>query len=381
MRGHVAREVAERAHRFGPLPYEVVLDLALYHEEHGFYAKGAGAGRDGDFVTSPEVGPLFGTVIAKALDHWWEELGRPDPYVVVEAGAGSGALAVAVLAATPACALALRYVLVERSPQWRERHTRRLPIEPPALVLGPMEQVDAEEGLRPATGRGPLVTSLPELPAGPFHGVVLANELLDNLAFRLLEHNDGTWQEVRVTADLTELLVEPPSDLTALAGRLVREPPSNDGARIPVQRQCQAWLRVALDSLAAGRVVAIDYADTTPSMATRPWTEWVRTYRGHGRGGHPLEHLGEQDVTCEVAVDQLEMVRVPALNRPQAEFLRAFGVDDLAAEARRQWEERAHIGDLEAVKARSRVSEADALTDPAALGRFRVVEWTVGGQR
>jgi SAM-dependent MidA family methyltransferase len=125
-------------------------------------------------------------------------------------------------------------------------------------------------------------------------------------------------------------------------------------------------------------VVVIDYADTTPSLARRPWTEWVRTYRGHGRGGHPLAHLGEQDVTCEVAVDQLETVRPLVANRSQAEFLRAFDVEELAAEARRQWEERAHIGDLEAVKARSRAGEANALTDPSGLGAFRVVEWAVG---
>lgn len=231
-----------------------------------------------------------------------------------------------------------------------------------------------------------MVTSLEELPAGPFQGIVLANELIDNLAFRLLEWAGGGWQEVRVTAELTELLVEPPQGLAALADRLVPEPPTppdsgGGGARIPLQRHAQTWLRAALDSLATGRVVVIDYADTTQSMAGRPWTEWVRTYRGHTRGGHPLEHLGEQDVTCEVAVDQLEMVRPPALNRSQAEFLRAFGVDQLVGEARRQWHGRAHIGDLEALKARSRVTEAAAIMEESGLGGFRVIEWAVGHQR
>ena len=109
-------------------------------------------------------------------------------------------------------------------------------------------------------------------------------------------------------------------------------------------------------------------------MARRPWTDWVRTYRGHGRGRPPLADLGMQDVTCEVAVDQL---RPPDANRSQAEWLRAHGVDDLAAEARAAWEARAHIGDLEAVKARSRAGEANALTDPTGLGAFRVLEWQV----
>ena len=76
---------------------------------------GGRAGRRGDFITSAEVGPLFGAVVARALDAWWDELGSPDPFVVVDAGAGVGTLARAVLAAGPACAAALRYVLVERS--------------------------------------------------------------------------------------------------------------------------------------------------------------------------------------------------------------------------------------------------------------------------
>jgi SAM-dependent MidA family methyltransferase len=377
VRGEIAGVVAQRAARFGSLRFDEVLDLALYHEEAGFYVTGAGAGRDhADFLTSPEVGPLFGTVLAAALDTWWEGRGRPDPYVVVDAGAGSGALAAAVLAARPSCSPALRYVLVERSPRWRERQAQRLSLEPAGLVLGPTAVTDPDIGPQPLPGAGPLVTALAELPAGPFEGVIVANELLDNLPFRLLERGDEAWQEVRVLPDLTELLVDAPDNVAAEADTLVPYPAT--GARVPMQPQAQDWLRTALGGLLAGRVVVIDYADTTPSLASRPWTEWVRTYRAHRRGGHPLEHLGEQDITCEVAVDQLSRVSRPGSDRSQAEFLRSHGLDELSDAARRHWEERAHIGDLEALAARSRVTEAAALTDPSGLGAFRVLEWEVG---
>jgi SAM-dependent MidA family methyltransferase len=372
--------VAERARRFGPLRYDEVIELALYHEEHGFYARGAGAGRDGaDFLTSPEVGPLFGAVLARALDRWWDDLGRPDPYVVAEAGAGAGTLAGSVLAAGPACAPALRYLLVERSPSWRERQARRLPVEPAALVLGPSMAGGPEDDPQPVAGVGPLVASLPELPAVPFEGVVLANELLDNLAFRLFERGEEAWFEVRVGDDLREILVEAPPADAAEADRFA--PDARRGARIPLQGAAQRWLRRALDTLIAGRVVVVDYADTTPSLADRPWTEWVRTYREHGRGGHPLQHLGEQDVTCEVALDQLAHVRPLTAEMAQASFLRRYGIDDLADAARRHWEARAHVGDLDALEARSRVAEVAALTDPSGLGGFRVMEWSQGGRR
>jgi SAM-dependent MidA family methyltransferase len=104
----------------------------------------------------------------------------------------------------------------------------------------------------------------------------------------------------------------------------------------------------------------------------------VRTYRGQGRGGPPLADLGHQDVTCEVAVDQLAVVRRPTSDRSQAAFLGDHGLGALVGAARRQWEEGAAAGDLEALKARSRTVEAAALVDPGGLGGFRVLEWSVG---
>jgi SAM-dependent MidA family methyltransferase len=309
--------------------------LALYHPTFGFYETGGSAGRAGDFLTSPELGPLFGAVLARALDAWWEELGRPGPFTVVEAGAGRGALAKAVLAAAPACRPALRYIAVERSAALRTQH--------PAGV-----------------------ESAAALPREPFTGVVLANELLDNLPFGLLERHAGGWAEVRVGADLAEVLVPAGAD------------PGFDapvGARVPVQRAAHDWVDDARRLVRRGRVVAMDYADTTPSLARRAWTDWVRTYRGHGRGTHPLADLGHQDITCEVAVDQLPPATA---NRSQAEFLEVHGLRELVDDARGAWRERAHIGDLQALTARSRVHEAQALTDETGLGAFRVLEWTQG---
>lgn len=352
--------------------------MALYHPELGFYESGGGAGRGGaDFLTSPEVGPLFGAVIGAALDVWWEGLGRPDPFVVIEAGAGNGALAAAVLGARPACAPALRYLLVERSAALRRRQRERVKLEPAALVLGPVSESDPDLGPLPASGTGPLAASLVELPAGPFEGVVLANELLDNLPFRLLERTppEGSWAEVRVDENLAEVLVPALPRLSAEARRLV--PDAAIGQRIPVQDNAADWLRTALSSLTGGRVVVADYAGSTASMAVRGWRQWVRTYRRHRPGGHPLESLGEQDITCEVASDQLQAVRRAVLDRSQADFLVASGIESLVSDARQRWLERAAVGDLEAMRARSRVSEGAALVDPSGLGAFRVMEWEV----
>jgi SAM-dependent MidA family methyltransferase len=387
------REVARRVARHGPLHLDEVLDVALYDPEHGFYGSGVGAaGRRGDFLTSPEVGPLFGTVVARALDDWWVELGRPDPFTVIEAAAGVGTLARAVLQADPACAQALTYVLVERSAALRRRQAEQLPLSDAALAFPPIdpEQPGPRVG---AFGRGPRVVSLPDFPAIGVVGVVLANELLDNLAFRLLERGSDGWLEVRVGVadptgapgaadlvnaddpELVEVLVPADEPDAALAERLA--PGTGPGARVPIQRLAAAWLTAALDRLDRGRLVVFDYASDTPGLAARPWTDWVRTYRDHAPGGPPLGELGSQDVTCEVDEHQLSRVRRPDAVRDQSEFLRAHGLDELVDEGRRIWRERVHIGDLAALRARSRVGEAEALTDIAGLGAFRVFEWGV----
>jgi SAM-dependent MidA family methyltransferase len=164
-------------------------------------------------------------------------------------------------------------------------------------------------------------------------------------------------------------------DAEAAARRFA--PAARLGARIPLQDCAAAWLRDALGVLEAGRLVVFDYGTTTGALAERDPDEWLRTYRRHERGSHVLADLGSQDITVEVCVDQLSRVRTPSAVESQADLLRRFGIEELVAEGRRLWIERAHIGDLEAVRARSRIGEAEALLDPAGLGGFLVMTWTV----
>lgn len=395
--------LAERIARFGSVRFDDYVDAALYDPDVGFFTGLGSGGRGragragGDFITSPEVGPLFGAVVARFLDERWEQLGRPDPFVVVEAGAGRGALAISVLAAAPACAPALRYVLVERSAPLAEQQSRHLALAHPFDVLGPPG--DADEGLPPpAAGTGPLVCSLPDLPAEPVDGVVVANELLDNLPFRLFHRSDGgedespptpragavadapeRWEEVRVAPEsgrLVELLVPADDDVTARLDALA--PDARPGSSVPLQERAGDWLRAATGVLRTGSVLVFDYATTTTaSFAERPVGEWLRTYRDHDRGGPPLSDPGTQDITVDVAVDQLAAVAVADVDLTQAEWLRHHGIDELVAEGRRVWEERAGVGDLTALRARSRAVEAEALCDPTGLGAFRALEWRV----
>ena len=341
---------------------------------------GTRRGRSRDFLTSPEIGPVFAAVVARAVDGAWIEAGRPDPWFVVEVGAGAGSLARSFLAAAPACRAALRYIAVEVSPALRAAAASRLPLEDPSQLLGPRTVADRDDPDADPEGRrglGPLVAVLGELPAGLLTGVVIANELLDNLPFDIYEWAGAEagrgWSEVRVGetgGELVEVLVPAAVDVADALETLVPSP--RPGARVPWEAAAASWVRAAEDLLARGRIIAVDYARTTAVLAAVPITAWLRTYRSGGPGKDALSDLGSQDLTVDVALDQLPG---PSRVETQAAWLARYGVDELVAQAAGVWQERAAIGDLEALRARSVAQEVAALTDPAGLGGFTVVEW------
>lgn len=330
----------------GAIAFDQFMDLALYGPE-GFYTSGGTAGRRGDFITSPEVGPLFGTVLARAVAAEWEAQGCPSGFTVVEVGAGPGTLARSLRPALAALAQResgdLRYVAVELAEGQRSRH--------------PAE-----------------VESTAELPEVIEAGVVIANELLDNLPFRLAVF-DGAWREAFVTmgsdgrcAEILGAPIDPlPESLPERAAH---------GARAPLQDRAHHWVASARAALKRGRVIAIDYCTPrTAELALLAWRSWLRTYRAHERGQHYLGAPGSQDITAQVCVDQLPE---PDEVRSQAQFLSRWGIDELVDEGRRAWEAAAARPDLAAITMRSRVTERDALMDPTGLGDFTVLEWRVG---
>jgi SAM-dependent MidA family methyltransferase len=377
----LAARLAERIRRQGPLPFDEWMDAALYDPGGGFFARAGGAGRaGGDFLTSVELGSLYGALVARAADGWWDQLGRPDPFLLVDAGAGRGQLARDVLRAAPRCAGALRYVLVERSAGLRAAQAQYLPLVPAELVLGPAvpPEPDDEEPVA-VPGSGPAVTALSELPAGPAIGVVIANELADNLPFRIVERTADGWNEIRVAEagrSFAEIVLPADEGLAAHADRLTNGLELPTGSRIPVPTALSEWLRRAAAMLRRGVIAIVDYAAPIEELADRGQAGWLRTYRGQHRGGSPLDLPGCQDITADVPLEALRRSAGGAglsilSETSQAEWLRSLGVEELVEEARTAWHGRT-ANDLAALAARSRVHEAEALLDPGGLGAHRV---------
>jgi SAM-dependent MidA family methyltransferase len=243
------------------------------------------------------------------------------------------------MAAKPQCIDALRYVAVEVSAAQRALHP---------------ENIESRE----------------TMPEGLFTGVVLANELLDNLPFRLFVF-DGAWMEAFVaqTPDgkFVEVLHKPeelPSALPETAAL---------GSRVPIQDAASAWVGSALSSIERGRLVLFDYCSaTTSEVAALPWREWLRTYKEHERGGHYLLEPGSQDITAQVVLDQLPD---GCEAMPQAQFLSQWGIDEFVREGVAYWENMTGTPDITALKMRSRVAEREALTETAGLGGLTCMTW------
>ncbi|MEM9615688.1 MAG: SAM-dependent methyltransferase [Actinomycetota bacterium] len=275
-------------------------------------------------------------MLGRALDTWWEELGRPDPYVVVDAGTGPGTLA------------------------------RQL-----AAVEGPSAAARTVVGYDHAD-------EPPELSGA----VVLANELLDNLPFRVVERTEWGWVEwwvdtgpagperrlVRPPSGGEDAAAEPAGSVAAALDAL--DPPLPVGATAPVLERAADWVADVV-ARGAARVLVFDYgAATTAELARRGG--WLRTYRSHERGEDPFREPGRWDITTDIAVDQLPP---PAVVTTQAAFLREHGIDELVEEGRRAWAAAAARPDLRAMRMRSRVNEAEALLDHDGLGGWLCLRW------
>ena len=348
LRDEIARE--------GRITFARFMERALYEPELGYYRRTRpGPGREGDFLTAPETHAIFGRAVARQLDEVWGRLGRPDPFVLREYGAGVGTLARAVLDGREQEASGLRAVI-----RYEPVEVEAARIEALAAALG-------------AAGHAHALAT-PTDPPAPITGVVLANELLDALpvhrvvlrAGRLrelyVERRDGGFQEV-----------EGDPSTPALARRLeevgVR---LREGQRAEISLGLDRWVRDAAAGLERGLVLLVDYGYPASELyGPRRLAGTLMAYVAHRAHDDPWINVGRQDLTAHVDVTAVERAADSAgLDRlgvtTQAEFLVGLGVQTLLQEA--QADPTMTLERYVALR-----SGLMRLLDPAATGRFRVM--------
>lgn len=279
------------------------MEMALHEPGLGYYAGGArklGAG--GDFVTAPELSPLFGRTLARQL----RDLLRPGE-AILEFGAGSGALAASILED-----LSVPYLILETSAELRQRQQKTL---------------------------GDRATWLDHLPR-EFHGVMIANEVVDAMPVHALAWtNAGVWER-GVCANEGQLAwsERPASESLARHARdLQVELPASGRYESEINLFGRLWMRSLGRVLARGAILILDYGFPAREYyhPQRAMGTLACHYR-HRVHGDPFFLPGLQDITAHVDFSALAgAARDAGLDvlgyANQAQFLVNCGITELLA--------------------------------------------------
>ena len=322
---HIAQAVRAQG---GWIGFDAVMALALYTPGLGYYAAdlpkfgampGAPGGAPGsDFVTAPEISPLFGYALARQVAQALQATGTDE---VWEFGAGTGALAEQVLSALREMQVPLaRYTIVDLSGSLRARQQSR---------LAPF---------------GEQVQWASELPA-QMRGVVLGNELIDAMPVQLLARVGGVWHERGValappasTAEAPE--AAPAIDTFVWADRptALRPPVEIEGSHdylTEIHPQSEAFVRTLAQRLERGAVFLLDYGfPEAEYYHPQRHMGTVMCHQAHRSDADPLVRVGQKDITAHVNFTGLALAAQDAGLEvlgytSQAHFLINCGLVDL----------------------------------------------------
>jgi len=346
--GHIRGEIAASA---GWISFARYMDIALYAPGLGYYSAGAKKlGKAGDFVTAPEISPLYGQTLARqvkqVLDAGFDE--------VLEVGAGSGALAATLLEELEHSGRVPRsYLILELSADLRERSRDTLAARVPHLL----ERVAWLNRLPPA-----------------FSGVVLGNEVLDAMPAHVIRIRAGKIEEggVGVRDDRPDWSWRLASGEPLDAARLLRLP---EGFRTEIQLTARGFMRSLAGVLEKGVALFVDYGFPQKEYyhPQRKDGTLMCHYRHHAHAD-PFFLPGLQDITSHVDFSAIaEAARNGGLEvagyTSQAQFLVNCGITEVMS--RTPAEDGARFLPL--------ANQANRLMSPAEMGElFKVIAFTRG---
>ncbi|HTR05662.1 MAG TPA: SAM-dependent methyltransferase [Paraburkholderia sp.] len=320
---------AEIAAAGGWLPFDRYMERALYAPGLGYYGGGARkfgllADDGSDFVTAPELSPLFAATLARAVG---EALSASGTRRLMEFGAGTGRLAAGVMLALDAAGVPFdSYAIVDLSGELRERQRETITRLAPALLE--------------------RVSWLDALPA-QFEGVVIGNEVLDAMPVRLFARKDAVWHErgVSVNAEGAFVFADQPANSGRDAGRLNGSTASalagiegSENYVTETHEAALAFTRTVCAMLARGAAFFIDYGFPRHEYyhAQRAQGTLMCHYR-HRAHGDPFLYPGLQDITAHVEFTGIAEAGVEAGAdllgyTSQARFLMNAGITEVLGE-------------------------------------------------
>lgn len=276
------RKIVQTITREGPITFEKFMEMALYDAEFGYYRSAkARIGREGDFYTSSYLHPAFGAVVGRQLEEFWEFMGMPHEFDVLEMGAGAGYLCKDILDSLRGRGVfeALRYGIIESSPAVAEEQRLLLSDHP---------------------DRVKWFTSIPE--TGGIRGCLLSNELLDAFPVHLVRMEEEL-KEIYVVLEGGRFAesVGPPGDPALSDYFREFSVKMERGDRTEINLRIKDWLGSAASLFSEGFVFTIDYGYTSREYHSEDRNRGtLMCYRLHQVVEDPLVNIGEQDITAHV---------------------------------------------------------------------------------
>lgn len=283
--------LTERIRRYGPLPFADFMRECLYHPVHGYYSK-AESQRFVDYYTSVDVHPIFGRLLARKFAEMWEQLSRPKEFLLVEAGAGVGRLALHILdfckAKRPEFYGALGYVAAERSASRQEQALARLE-------------------RHAAVGRLRVSAEIPiHIPAG----CVFSNELMDALPVHRVAMSGCGLQEILVGCQDAKFA----DVLAPVSTCAINEYFASQGVTLHESQHAEAgleacdWITEVGRRIERGFVLTIDYGHRAADLFDEHHMRGtLLAYKAHRVSEDFYASPGEQDLTAHVNFTALEM--------------------------------------------------------------------------
>jgi SAM-dependent MidA family methyltransferase len=269
----------------GWMSFHRYMELALYAPALGYYTAGSHKlGRGGDFITAPEVSPLFGRCIARQCAQVLESLGGGD---ILEFGAGTGILAVEILTALEGLeSLPDRYLILELSPDLRQRQQAAVALLPEAL-----------------RNRVQWLDALPE--PGSLRGVMLGNEVLDAMPVQVFHWHEGAVRERGVAlGERLEWADRPAGETLADTVHALHDTMGGawpSGYVSEINPGLSGWLRAAAERLAAGVILLVDYGyPRREYYSPERYRGTLMAHYRHRALDEPLVWPGIVDITAHV---------------------------------------------------------------------------------
>ena len=299
LRSAVDQEIRDLIQKNGRITFARFMQVCLYSPSGGFYSA-RGNRISTHFGTSSTSHPVFGALIARQLEQMWHLLGDPPVFHVIEVGSGDGILAQSIVDACrrmgPKFAQALYYVAVDYEPGW---------LQSPDLTFDWANKTG--DGI--PSGSQDTILGIQRVKTAGLRafrnvvGCILCNELIDNFPVHRFAIQGGGVKEVFVTSaggNLTEVLDEPSSPrieqrLTGLGLSLT------EGYRGEVNLAMEDWTGQISRALDRGFVLTIDYGQlATDLYSSQNAQGTLICFNRHVVSSDPYQHIGLQDITCQV---------------------------------------------------------------------------------